>query len=72
MVTPAAYGSFQTRGQIGAAASTYTTAHGNARSFSPLSKARDQTRILMATSWVLNPLSCKENSHQVRILIPTS
>ena len=28
----------------------------------PLSKARDQTRILMDTSWVLNPLSYNRNS----------
>ena len=28
----------------------------------PLSKARDQTRILMDTSWILNPLSHNRNS----------
>ena len=31
---------------------TYTTAHSNARSLTSLSKARDQTHILMDTSWV--------------------
>ena len=62
-----AYGGFQGRGQIGAVADglhhshsqlriratsvTYTTDHGNAGSL-PLSKARDQTRILMDTSQV--------------------
>ena len=30
--------------------------------FNPQSEARDGTRILMDTSWVLNPLSHKENS----------
>ena len=34
--------------------------YGNARSFNPLSK--DQTHILMDTSWVLNPLSHNGNS----------
>ena len=28
----------------------------------PLSEARDQTHILMGTSWIFNPLSHKENS----------
>ena len=31
---------------------TYTTAHGNARSFNPLSEARDRTHVLMDTSRV--------------------
>ena len=31
---------------------TYPTAHDNARSFNPLSEARDQTHILMDTSQV--------------------
>ena len=69
---PKAYRSSQARGRIGttaaslhtqpqqrricASSSTYTTAHGNARSFNPLSKIRDQTRILMDTSWTPNPL----------------
>ena len=35
---------------IEAASVTYTTAYGNARSFKPLSKARDRTRVLMDTS----------------------
>ena len=37
---------------IKAMSAAYTTAHGNAGSFDPLSKARDQTCILMDTSWV--------------------
>ena len=32
------------------------------RILNPLSKARDQTSILMDTNWVLNPLSHKRNS----------
>ena len=32
------------------------------RIFNPLSEARDQTHILMYTSWILNPLSHKGNS----------
>ena len=31
---------------------TYTSAHSNAGSFNPMSEARDQTCILMNTSWV--------------------
>ena len=38
--------------QIQATSVTYTTAHSNAGSFSTLNKARDQTPILMETSWV--------------------
>ena len=41
---------------------TYTTAHGNAGSFNPLSKARDWTHILMDTGQILNPLSHNRNS----------
>ena len=37
--------------QIQAASVTFTTTHGNARSFNPLSKARDQTFVIMDTSW---------------------
>ena len=51
------YGSSQVRGWIGAAAATYTTAtvtcitaHGNTRSFNPLSEARDQTHVLIDPS----------------------
>ena len=45
----AAYGGSQARGWIWAVSATYTTAHGNAGSFNPLSEARDQTRVLMDT-----------------------
>ena len=38
--------------QIRATSATYTTAHGNAGSLNPLSKARDRTRIFMDTSQV--------------------
>ena len=31
---------------------TYTSAHGNAGSFNPLSEARDQTHVLMDTSQI--------------------
>ena len=58
------YGSSHATGQTGAVAAglqqhgiratsmTYTTAHGNARSPTPLSEVRDQTQILMDTSQV--------------------
>ena len=52
---PAAYGSSQARGRIRAAAAAYTTEIAS-------SKARDQTRILMDTSQVCNPLSHNGNS----------
>ena len=39
---------------IRASSETYTTAHGNARSPNPLSKARVQTRIPMYPSRALN------------------
>ena len=38
--------------QIRAMSVSYTIAHGNARSFNSLSKARDRTHNLMDTSWV--------------------
>ena len=41
---------------------TYTTAHGNTRSFNTLSKARDRTCILTDTSPVLNFLTHNRNS----------
>ena len=47
-----------------AASATYTAALCNTRSFNPLS---DQTRILMDTSWVCNPLSHNGNSHRQHI-----
>ena len=49
--------------RIWAASVTYITAHGNTGSIlNPLSKARDQTFILMDTSRVLNLLSRNRNS----------
>ena len=47
------------------------TACSNARSFNSLSEARDQTCVLVDTSWVLNPLSHSGNTY-FYILIPTS
>ena len=38
----------------------------------PLSKARDQTRSLVITSWVLNPLSCNENSGGILLICAAS
>ena len=67
-----AYGSSQTRGQIGAAAARLHHNHSKAGSetclssipqlvatpiLNPLSEARNQNCILMGTSQVLNPLS---------------
>ena len=48
---------------------TYTAAHGNVGSFNPLSKARDQTRILVGTSRIFNPLSHDRNSHKCSLKI---
>ena len=70
---PMAYGSFQARRQIGAAAADICYSHSNARSelhlwpipqltATPVSKARDRTHILMGISWVLNPVSLDGNS----------
>jgi len=50
--------------QIQAVSATYTAVHNNARSFNPLSKARDQTCILMDISQVLKPLSHDGNSQE--------
>ena len=65
-----AYGSSQVRGQIGAAAEAYATGTATQdpsricdlrhrlwqrQILKPLSEARDRTRILMDTSWVLDP-----------------
>ena len=59
---PTAYAGSQARGliravaagvcQIRAASATYTTAHSNARSLNPLSKARDRTCNLMVPSQI--------------------
>ena len=38
--------------RIRAMSVTYTTAHSNARSLTPLSQARDRTRNLMVKSWI--------------------
>ena len=72
---PAAHGSSQVRGQMGAQLPTYTTAtqdpssthdlHHSLRQcqiLNPLRETRDQTCILVDTSGVHNPLSYKENS----------
>ena len=72
MATPAAHGSFQARGQVGAATEAHATAtemldpgcicdvhHGSQQRqiLYPLSEARDRTWILTETTSVLNPLS---------------
>ena len=82
-VTPVAYRSSQAKGQIGAAAEAYTTAtevqdpshicdlcqsFQQCQILSPLSETKDQTRILMDTSWVLNLLSHNRNSKKILIL----
>ena len=77
MAAPAAYGSSQAGDQIRAAAEICTTATAawdpshildlrcslwQCQILNPLSKARDQTCVLMDTSWVLNPQSQNGNS----------
>jgi len=74
---PAAYGSSQARGRIGATAAGLHHSHSNVGSElqlwlhhssqqhqipNPLNKARDQTHIFMDTSWVRNLLSHNRNS----------
>ena len=80
--TPAAYGSSQARGQTGAVATmpqpqqpqiqatsgTYTTDCGNTRSLTQLSEARDQTHVLMDTSWVLVTRSATTGTPNVLFL----
>ena len=69
---PMTYGTSQVRGRIGAQLSAYTTARSEPRLWptpqlwqrilNPVNEARNQTRILMVTSQVHNPLSHKGNS----------
>ena len=47
-----AYGSFQARGQIGAIAVILHRSSWQHQILNPLNKARNQTCILMDTSWV--------------------
>ena len=83
--TPAAYGSSQARGQIGAAAAGHS--HSNPRSephlrrkhnswqhqiLNPGSKPRDRTRIFMDTSQVRSTLSHKRNSQSNLFVIISS
>ena len=49
--------------QIEAMSAAYAVSRGDARSFNPLSMARDGIHILMDTSQVLNPLSHHRISH---------
>ena len=69
MAAPAAHGSSWARGQIETAAASLHDSHRNARSFNPLSKARNQTRILMDSSQVLNTLSYNGNSRILRFYV---
>ena len=46
-----------------AVSATYTAAHGNTRSFKPLSEARDLTQILMDTSRIRNPAELQWELH---------
>ena len=59
--------------QIQATSMTYAALHGHAWILNPLSKAGDQTHIIMDTGWVLNPLNHSKNSTQRYLLaVPTS
>ena len=81
---PAVYGSSWPRGGIQATAADYATVmatldpshicklcHGlwQHQNFNPLSEARDQTRILVDTSWFLNSLSHNRNSYFLNFFI---
>ena len=81
---PAAYGSSQAGVKSELQLLTYITAMPDpslicdlcwslwqCRILNPLSKARDQTHILMDTNWVLNPLSHSGNSQLAKILLRT-
>ena len=57
------YGSFHARGQISCNCQP-TPQPQQHQIFNPLSEARDQTCILMDTSWVPNPLSHNGNSDE--------
>ena len=61
--TPAAYGSSQARGQIGAADASLCHSLQQRWILYPLSEARDRICMLMGTSRLCNPLSHNRNSH---------
>ena len=69
---PMAYGSSWARGQIRAAAAGLYHNHSNARSFNPLSEARNQTCILIDTSQVLNLLIHNRTSILFLLLLKDS
>ena len=48
---------------------TCAAAQGNARSFNPLSKSREQTCILTDTSRILNPRSHNMNSYESFVIL---
>ena len=57
-----AYGGFQARGRIGAAATSLHHSSRQCQILNPLSKIRDQTMFSQTLCWILNPLSHNEKS----------